>query len=69
MLSCADDCTFDTSGCAVCGDGVQNGEEECDGNDYEEPDCQAQGCLDCIWECTPTCGLELVYCCDDFYAC
>jgi hypothetical protein len=32
-LVCAGDCTWDTSGCDLCGDGVVSGAEVCDGND------------------------------------
>ncbi len=41
-LSCADDCTFDTSQCSGCGNGVVDGDEQCDGSDLGD----AQTCLD-----------------------
>ena len=69
FVSCAADCTLDTSACFSCGDGMRNGDEECDGFDFEEPSCQDQGCIDCIWECNDDCVLDLVYCCDDQQAC
>ena len=43
-LTCADDCTFDTSACTYCGDGMKNSAvEECDGDDVGANDCESEG--------------------------
>ncbi|MBI5509768.1 MAG: hypothetical protein HY903_13520 [Deltaproteobacteria bacterium] len=34
-LACTSGCAIDTSGCTFCGDGVGNGSEACDGNDFD----------------------------------
>ncbi len=59
-LTCLGNCSgFDTSGCdpnPFCGDGVQNGSEQCDGNDLNGKTCQTQGfdtgTLSCSMNCT-----------------
>ncbi|MBI3179072.1 MAG: hypothetical protein HYZ27_05385, partial [Deltaproteobacteria bacterium] len=44
VLACAPDCSsFDTSGCARCGDGVRNGSEFCDGADVNGETCIGLG--------------------------
>ncbi len=60
-LTCADDCTYDTTHCSFCGDGTAEGEdgdpgyETCDGSDLREQDCvsvgQAAGILRCAGNC------------------
>src|SRR5262249_35138559 len=42
-LSCASDCTFDTAGCSVCGDGVIDPGETCDGADLSGLECADLG--------------------------
>jgi len=57
-LACADDCTFDTSGCmnVNCGDDVIGGKEVCDGSDLGGQDCAAEGFdggeLGCLADCS-----------------
>ncbi len=59
-LSCAFDCTFDTSDCSnsLCGNGVLDGSEECDGNAFvpgSQPNCPpgtVAGDLVCSDSCT-----------------
>lgn len=71
-VTCTDECVLDTSLCgaggAVCGDGVINGTEECDGDELDGINCEdlgfdvgTPGCTDrCLFddsECrTITCG-------------
>ena len=75
VLGCTEACTFDTSGCLTCGDGVADGDdpsepgyEECDTDDYRGKDCTdfdfAGGRLTCS-ECrvdTARCGTEPAAC-------
>jgi len=77
-LACADTCTFDTSGCVTCGDGVADGKdssdpgyEECDTDDYRGKDCTdfgfpggRLGCSQCRID-TTRCGSEPVACGND----
>lgn len=58
-LACADDCTFDTSGCMltpVCGNDVVDGKDVCDGTDLGGEDCTSQGfgggTLVCLADCS-----------------
>ncbi len=44
-LGCSAGCTFDTSACTVCGDGVANGNESCDGDDLGSDECVDLGWL------------------------
>jgi hypothetical protein len=43
-LSCASNCTLDTSGCTNCGNGVRDSGEVCDGGDLGGATCGDQGC-------------------------
>ncbi|HEX5100105.1 MAG TPA: hypothetical protein VFV94_11425 [Polyangiaceae bacterium] len=76
-LSCADDCTLDTSSCVTCGDGVADGAEgdpefeECDATDFRGKDCTdfdfPGGKLTCVG-CTivtTSCGDEPIECGND----
>lgn len=63
-LECADDCTYDLSGCSGCGNGRIDGREACD------PTAPVPTCDDLGWDggetsCTVTCGLDDSEC----YAC
>ncbi|NUP08044.1 MAG: hypothetical protein HOW73_18515 [Polyangiaceae bacterium] len=58
-LACANDCTYDTSGCtapAGCGNGNAEGTEACDGADLNGQSCATQGfdggTLTCNGSCT-----------------
>ncbi len=63
-LTCAEDCTFDTSMCAmaVCGNGVAEGEEPCDGEDLGVRSCEAMGFDGGALECTPRCTVDDSHC-------
>ncbi|MDY0002949.1 MAG: hypothetical protein RBU30_16740, partial [Polyangia bacterium] len=55
-LACTD-CAIDTSGCSqYCGDGMRNGTEQCDANDFGGANCQSykfySGNLSCNADCT-----------------
>lgn len=54
-LGCATDCTLDTSGCYVCGDGVKNGDELCDGDDTGTETCETLGFVGGNLVCNATC--------------
>lgn len=73
VLSCADDCSeLDTSGCQVlpsCGDGEQNGGEQCDGNDFGGNTCITQGFDMGTLDCTASCLLDVSGCEDDNTGC
>lgn len=67
-LACADDCTFDVTGCVnfSCGDGQINGLEACDG--AQLPD--GASCADAGFGagevgCTDNCVLDFTNCCGD----
>jgi len=67
-LACADDCTFDTSGCTkapACGNDVIDGKDVCDGTDLGGEDCTTQGfgggTLACLDDCT---GFDTEACTD-----
>jgi hypothetical protein len=42
-VACGADCLFDTSECSICGDGVQQGPENCDGIDFGGNTCASIG--------------------------
>jgi hypothetical protein len=42
-VMCGADCLFDTSECSICGDGVQQGPEDCDGIDFGGETCASIG--------------------------
>ncbi|PKN44154.1 MAG: hypothetical protein CVU59_12395, partial [Deltaproteobacteria bacterium HGW-Deltaproteobacteria-17] len=44
VLACNDDCTFDTAGCAICGDGtIMDPFETCEGDDLQGSTCTSLG--------------------------
>jgi hypothetical protein len=59
-LSCANDCTFDASGCfgPLCGDDVIDEPESCDGLNLAGNDCEVLGYDGGILGCTDTCILD-----------
>ena len=66
-LDCNDDCTFDTDDCsedpgAMCGDGVAEGDEECDRMDLLGATCESQGFDSGTVACTVTCRLDTSGC-------
>jgi hypothetical protein len=72
VVDCGNGCVLDTSGCDLCGDGVVQGEEECDGppvdEDGEPLTCEttAEVPLGCTPDCTlddsgcPDCGNDVL---------
>ena len=64
-LSCKLDCTFNTANCscgAICGDGVRQGLEACDGADLGGVSCSNQGCFAGTPTCAGTCALDYASC-------
>ncbi len=61
---CADDCTFDTSGCTnrLCGNDVMEGAEECDGTDVGGETCETQGFDGGTLGCADDCSLDTTGC-------
>lgn len=57
-LACNADCTYDTSACVYCGDGVKNGSEACDGDDLGGASCQSEGFDGGDLFCGPHCSLQ-----------
>jgi hypothetical protein len=55
-LACTLSCTFDTSACSNCGNGVADAGEDCDGADLGGQTCEdlgfASGSLSCSGACT-----------------
>jgi len=44
ILHCTENCTFDIGGCPdVCGNGIREGAEACDGSDFGGETCESQG--------------------------
>ena len=62
LLDCTEGCTFNTASCYSCGDAIQQGQEQCDGADFNEQTCADYdatngqpfdaGSLSCSGECT-----------------
>lgn len=42
-LACGADCLWDTAECSICGDGIQQGPEDCDGIDFGGETCASIG--------------------------
>jgi len=58
-LNCANDCTFDYSGCNRCGDGIINQlSEECDSSDLTGQTCVSLGYASGTLRCTSGCKLD-----------
>jgi hypothetical protein len=61
VLACAIDCSFDESGCTsppVCGDGVREGAEACDGNDLGGQSCTGLGYPGGVLACAIDCSFD-----------
>lgn len=57
--ACASDCTYDTSGCTLCGNGIVDDGEACDG---EGPTCSELGLGVGVAACTAACELDVSAC-------
>jgi hypothetical protein len=66
-LGCSSRCDIDTSGCGrtnpgVCGDGVVNSGESCDGDDLSGLTCQDYGFESGSLSCSSVCGIDTSAC-------
>ncbi len=62
-LSCHTDiCSFDTSGCGICGDGIINGNEQCDGSNLGGASCSSLGYSGGTLQCTSSCTFNTNNC-------
>jgi hypothetical protein len=61
-LACSSSCTFDTSGCFYCGNGVVEGNEACDGSALAGQTCQSLGFSGGALACTSSCTLDTSAC-------
>lgn len=63
-LSCAADCSFDTSGCTrvTCGNGARDGGEACDGADLGGATCASAGFMGGTLTCATDCTLDTSAC-------
>lgn len=62
-LACSANCTFDTSSCVEspgveCGDGVAEGNEECDTDDFRDDSCEARGFAGGELSCDEDCVVD-----------
>lgn len=72
-LKCASSCTIDASGCGgvgpTCGDGVAEGDEPCDGQDFKDATCALEGfvggSLLCNSDCTQVLTVQCTRCGDN----
>ncbi len=67
VLGCTPECTFDTTGCEgeveqVCGNGVREGDEECDGPDLGGATCVTLGYERGTLGCTSDCSFNVSGC-------
>ena len=62
VLSCNLSCQFDTTGCFVCGDGVKEDSEPCDGTEFGDSTCGSEGFLGGVLQCNPDCSLDTSMC-------
>jgi hypothetical protein len=63
-LGCSPTCTFVTSMCFDCGDGVVNGTEDCDGTALGGATCMSEGFDGGTLGCSPTCTFVTSMCFD-----
>lgn len=61
-MSCTSSCTFNTSGCYKCGDGVINGAEQCDGMQLGGKTCILLGFSGGTLACTSNCTFDTSGC-------
>jgi hypothetical protein len=64
-LGCNAGCTYDYSGCVaapVCGNGVREGVEQCDGGDLASQSCQSLGFAMGTLSCTAGCAFDMSSC-------
>lgn len=69
-LACNEDCSFDTSGCVgsadpICGNGVREGDEACDGDELGGATCWILGYGGGELTCTGDCALDESSCVDE----
>ena len=63
QLICGADCLYDMDDCSICGDGVRQGPESCDGIDLGGEDCASLGLVGGTLACNvPTCTFDPVGC-------
>ena len=65
VLSCAKNCSYDTSGCSLnasCGDSQIQGNEECDGENMNGATCTSLGKYSGVLSCTNTCLFDISGC-------
>lgn len=62
VLGCNLSCQHDTSGCFVCGDGVKEDTEPCDGTQFGDSSCGSEGFLGGSLSCTAQCELDTSAC-------
>ena len=69
VLACDASCAFDTSGCIewVCGNGILEGPEFCDGANLDGQDCASLGFSGGVLACEPSCGFDTSAC--EIWAC
>ncbi len=61
-LACTSSCTFDTSGCSLCGNGVVDSGEDCDGTDLNGQTCVTRGFVSGTLACTSSCTFNTSGC-------
>jgi hypothetical protein len=61
-LSCHDNCTFDSSACSRCGNGVRDEDEQCDGESAEFFECAELKYATGVLSCTATCTFDISGC-------
>lgn len=67
QLECDETCQIVTGGCTntsspVCGDGVAEGSEACDGDDFKDASCASLGFQGGQLGCTTSCEINTVFC-------
>ncbi len=61
-LACTSSCTFDTSGCSPCGNGVVDSGEDCDGTNLNGQTCVTRGFVSGTLACTSSCTFNTSGC-------